>query len=210
MKFARKMVLVPAEDYSVIIKAQAQDIPASVKKAVALNDQMRSIANHPKPSKCKAYKYQKLLHDFQHYKNKQGQTLPSSTQPILNQHIDRSDSFSEYLPHIYRGKARVLLAHLEKHGITWSGKGELTLPSGEVIQHSHGADLLREALVGSKKKSASDIKGWDNFVQHMAESNVPKSLLGKKKTLQQLLQHKTSSPTKADREGPMVPKWLSL
>lgn len=201
MKFAKKMVLVPAEDLSLVVKAQAQDIPATVKKSVSLHDKMSTLV-HGKRNKCKAYKYQKLLQDYLHYK-KQKTSVPISNtlkSPIA------PDSFLNYLPDIYKGKARLLLAHLEKHGVTWSDKGELRLSSGAIIEMSHGADLIREALVGSKKKSSGNVTGWNSFVQQLSESNVPKSLIGKKNTLAQLGKH----TQKEDSEEPIAPQWLSL
>lgn len=61
-----------------------------------------------------------------------------------------TDTFVDTLPGIYRGNARVLLAHIEKQGVKQTSKGELTLPDGTVVTGIHGADLQ---LLVLKKKS---------------------------------------------------------
>ena len=67
----------------------------------------------------------------------------------------KPEYFLDGLPDIYRGKARQLLAHLQRHGVQWSNNGELLLPTGEKVEGSHGIDFLKEALVASRKKSPS-------------------------------------------------------
>lgn len=209
MKFAQKMILVPEEDYSMVIKAQAQAIPAETKKTIALNDAMKKVTSTKRNNICKSQTYQKLLRDYLHYKRKATQpaiSLPDSSDSTMT----RSNDFLNNLPALYRGKAHLLLTHLEKHGVKWSEKGELKLPSGNVIEGSHGTDLLREALVGSKSKSEErTIRGWDDFLANLVNTNVPTSLIGKKKTLQKL--ESIKNPRNFEQqEAQIKPNWLSL
>ena len=216
MKFAQKMVLVPAEEFGTVVKAQAQNVSAQVKKSIQLQDNMKHLLSSHKKSKkskkCKAYVYSKMLREYLHYKN--NSTVQNNTPVITEKPIQtHTDSFVDTLPDIYRGKARVLLAHMEKQGVKWSNKGELTLPDGTVVTGSHGADLLRETLVGSRKKTKSDIHGWDSFLRSLAQTNVPQSVIGKKHTLSQLQMYKSHPSTTSkpeDSSKVRTPSWLSL
>lgn len=204
MKFAQKMILVPEGDYSMVIKAQAQQIPATVKKSIHLQDNMKKLLKSKKKTQCKAYRYNKLLREYLHYKNTDQFQNTSKTSSSI------TEPFADSLPPIYKGKARVLLAHLEKHGINWSQKGELTLPDGSVISGSHGSDLLREALVGSRNQDKSNIHGWDIFLKSLADANIPESMIGKKATLSQIRAYKTTPKSHQSKKENIAPSWIPL
>ena len=93
-----------------------------------------------------------------------------------------------HLPDMYKAKGRLLLHHLRNAGVKWSNKGEIISRSGDVIPGSNAVDLVREALVGSRrmKQNYGEPSGGGEFLQTLREANVPRSLFGKKKTLRQL------------------------
>ena len=89
---------------------------------------------------------------------------------------------------MYKAKGRLLLRHLINAGVKWSNKGELISRSGDVIPGSNAVDLVREALVGSRrmKQNYGEPSDWGEFLQTLREAYVPRSLFGKKKILRQL------------------------
>ena len=88
---------------------------------------------------------------------------------------------------MYKAKGRLLLHHLRNAGVKWSNNGKLISRSGDVIPGSDAVDLVRQALVGScrMKQNYGEPSGWGEFLR---EANVPRSLLGKKKSFRQLQQ----------------------
>ena len=129
-----------------------------------------------------------------------------------------------HLPDMYNAKGRLLLHHLRNAGVKWSNKGELISRSGDMIHGSNAVDLVREALVGSRrmKQNYGEPSGLGEFLQTLREANVPISLFGKKNTLRQLQeshqmkyhrgtygQPRDEEPEGSPHYGPVL-EWLTL
>ena len=196
------MVLVPEDQCNLLLEAQVHDIPPAVKKSVQLDDHMSQLLDDVSAPKnhTKAKEFERLFRDYMHYRNHD--TIPSFTQssPVVEAAPPDMPAASEkvsapyssmvlgHLPNMYKAKGRLLLHHLRNAGVKWSNKGELISRSGDVIPGSNAIDLVREALVGSRrmKQNYGEPWGWGQFLQTLREANVPRSLFGKKKTLSRL------------------------
>ena len=93
-------------------------------------------------------------------------------------------NISDHIPPIYQAKAKLLLTELANAGIKYTDNKELVLNTGEIVSHSNIIDLVKEALVSSRANTPKPI-GWNEFVNNIATSTVPKSLL-KAKTRREL------------------------
>ena len=165
--------------------------------------QLLDDASAPK-NHTKVKEFERLFRDYMHYCNHD--TIPSFTQaspaleaappdiPATSEKVSAASSSSYssmvlgHLPDMYKAKGRLLIHHLRNAGVKWSNKGELISRSGDVIPGSNAVDLVREALVGSRrmKQNYGEPSGWGEFLHTLREANVPRSLFGKKKTLRQL------------------------
>ena len=78
------------------------------------------------------------------------------------------------------------MSKLRDIGMDWNTNKELKLSSGEIINHSNIVDLIKEALVAKKGKPDRLPLGWEDFIQAIANSSIPKSFFGKKNTLEEI------------------------
>ena len=179
------MVLVPEDQYNLLLKAQVHDIKPAVKKSVQLDNHMSQLLNDASAPKnhTKAKEFERLFRDYMHYLNHD--TVPSFTQsnvaleaapPDIAAASEKVSNLSSYssmllghLPDMYKAKGRLLLHHLRNAGVNWSIKGELISRSEDVIPGSHALDLVREALVGSRrmKQNYGEPLGWGEFLQSL-------------------------------------------
>ena len=65
-----------------------------------------------------------------------------------------------------------VLAEFEKYGTSWTNKNELVLKSGKVITNSNIIDLLKEAIVGTRRKERRMPDGWKQFIEEIVDSNI--------------------------------------
>ena len=64
-----------------------------------------------------------------------------------------------------------------------TNKKRLRLSSGEIINHLNIIELIKEAVVGTKKKQREPLPiGWETFIEAIASSSIPVSLFKTKST----------------------------
>lgn len=168
MKFAEKMVLIPEAEYHALLNKPGKT--SELKKE--MKDVLKGKRDH-----TAATKMSQLVGAYLRHKE--------SVKPPKR----KQEDFLEYFHTIYHGKVKSLLSQLHSNRIEWNEEYELILPSGQIIAKSNIVDLIREALVSTKKKSPAPI-GWNAFTEAIALSAIPKSLFNKKSTLKAIVQHK--------------------
>ena len=94
---------------------------------------------------------------------------------------DKLQLLSHFQP-IYHGKVSKVLAEFEKYGTSWTNRNELVLKSGKVITNSNIIDLLKEALVGTRRKERRMPDGWKQFIEEIVDSDMSKDIFTKKTT----------------------------
>ena len=86
----------------------------------------------------------------------------------------------------------------------WTDDNAVVLPNGRTIPQSNIVDLMKEALVTSRKTaSRRRPKGWQEFIHSVATVGVPASLFNKQSTLRDL--SNTVQPT-----SPLLPPTLPM
>ena len=79
------------------------------------------------------------------------------------------------VPKLYKRQAIALIQHIEHTAkIAWNAQGEVIL-NGTVILGSHITDLLKDTF---RKYKNFNPKGVEQFYKTLAESNIPKGLIG--------------------------------
>lgn len=165
MKVAQKMVLIPEEEYLTLTH--------KTQKPKTLRQDMRDILQGPRDYES-AVKMSQLVGT--HLRRKESEK-PKPSKP--------KENFLDYFDPIYHRKVNLLLSQFQTHGIGWNEQKELTLPSGEVIAHSNIIDLIKEALVGAKKRGPLPV-GWKAFIEAIVATPIPPSLFRKKSTLEDI------------------------
>ena len=163
MKVAQKMVLIPEEEY----------LALTTKKPKTLRQDMRDILQGPRDHES-AVKMSQLVGT--HLRRKESEK-PKSSKP--------TEDFLDYFDPIYHRKINLLLSQFQTHGIGWNERKELILPSGETIAHSNIIDLIKEALVGTKKRGPLPV-GWQAFIDAIVATPIPTTLFRKKSTLEDI------------------------
>ena len=197
MKYAKRMVLVPEEDYLgfknkrakkqsdyLAAKALSQKLGKDIRKrdqsAARLHFQWQNLKNPPAP----------MVHLSSLYK----ESKPKSNILDLVQH----------LPPVNQPKGRLFLGELDSKGFMWTDDNAVVLPNGRTIPQSNIVDLMKEALVTSRKTaSRRRPKGWQEFIHSVATVGVPASLFNKQSTLRDL--SNTVQPT-----SPLLPPTLPM
>ena len=157
MKFAKRMVLVPEEDYLHSVNKQKRTTNVrdrAIEMAQKVGKQMRKRAQADAQVK---------------------EVWERLTPP-------KAADIASLLPALYQPKARLLLAELAKHGVTYTKDNEVVLPDKEVIAGSNMVDLLRAALVTERGRPPRKPKGWSQLIESIAASNIPLSLFSKSST----------------------------
>ena len=75
-----------------------------------------------------------------------------------------------------------VLAEFEKNGTSWTNRNELVLKRGKVITNSNIIDLLKEAIVGTRRKERRMPDGWKQFIEEIVDSDMSKDIFTKKTT----------------------------
>ena len=180
MKYAKRMVLVPEMDYLqfksktkkkqneyLAAKTLGQKLGKEIRKrdqgAARLKYMWQNIRNPPEP----------MAHLSSLYK----ESKPKSNILDLVQH----------LAPVYQPKGRLFLSELDSKGFMWSDDNAVVLPNGRTIPQSNIVDLMKEALVTSKKTTPRlKPKGWQEFIRSVGTVGVPASLFNKQSTLRDL------------------------
>lgn len=178
MKYTQKMVLIPETEYHTLLKKSPPPSEPSTNKR--FKDDMQELLQGDRDHTAATHMSQ-LVGTYLRHKE--------SEQPPPPVKKARKGAIMEFFDPIYHRKLTLLLSKLRDEGIGWNEENELTLPSGEVIQHSNIVDLLKEAIVASRKKKREDTStplGWQSFVEAIASSSIPKSIFTKKSTLEDI------------------------
>lgn len=164
MKYAKKMVLISEEEYKQLLgnsKGKVGEIKSKVKKV------LKEKRDH-----TAAKKMSQLVGEYLRYKQQQ---VPQKTKKL---------DLLQYFSPTYHQKVKTLMSTLETYGTSLTNRNELVLSSGQVVKNSNIVDLLKEALVGTRRKERVRVPtGWDEFIKEIAEANVPLGLFTKKSTL---------------------------
>lgn len=150
MKFATRMVLIPETEYLLL----KQSTPQSVKK--------KKMSRNPEAAAID------ITQQLGKKMRKREQEIPKSTRPT----VDVVDHISAQ----YQPKAKLLLAELANANIKHTASKELVLSSGEVISHSNIVDIIKTAIIPSKRTDTPKPTGWMDFIQDVATSTVPKTV----------------------------------
>ena len=153
-----------------------------------LLDDISAPKNH-----TKAKEFERLFRDYMHYHNHdtiQSRPALEAAPPDIPAASEKvsAPSYSSmvlgFLP-MYKAKGRLLLRHLINAGVKWSNKGELISRSGDVIPGSNAVDLVREALVGSRrmKQNYGEPSGWGEFLQTLREALVSPEMKNQRITI---------------------------
>ena len=164
MNVAQKMVLIPESEYLSLLNQPQNKIKKDIKEV------LKGKRDHDS-----ATKMSQLIGSYLRFKRPR-KPLP---QP-------KKQDFLEFFEPIYHKKVKYLLSQLKDNGIEWTENNELLLANGAIVPHSNIVHLIREALVGTRKRSRTIPTGWQEFLQAIAASNIPKSFFPKKTTLYDL------------------------
>ena len=73
-----------------------------------------------------------------------------------------------------------VLTEFEKYDTSWTNRNELVLKSGKVIINSNIIDLLKEAIVGTRRKERRMPDGWKQVIEEIVDSDMSKDIFTKK------------------------------
>ena len=166
MKYAKRMVLVPEDEY---LSLKGGNTKLKAKKVTDLQKPFIKMT-------------QDLGKDIRlrNIDRIEKATLQAPTD--FNREIVQ---MTEHLPQTHHHKARLLLSELRAQGFKWKYNKELTTPSGQTLYGSNVIDLIKEALVQARRKVPKPT-GWTEFILAVADSGIPKTLFTKKSTKQAL------------------------
>ena len=178
MKYAKKMILIPEEEYKELLelKNKSQEKIGEIKtkyrgKVGEIKTKVKKILKE-KPTHNAAKRMSQLVGEYLRYK--QSEHKPKKKKLDLLQ----------YFTPLYHEKVKVLMSTLESRGISLTDKNELILSSGQVVANSNIIDLLKEALVVTKRKQRAAVPiGWAEFIQEIVDLNLPLKLFTKRSTL---------------------------
>lgn len=178
MKYAEKMVLIPEAEYQYLLglKKTKGDKQSEIKES------MHKVLKGKRDHKA-AKEMSQLLGQYLRYnkKSKPGKKREEKPEDIL-----------KYFSPTYHTKVNLFLSLLAENGITWTEKNELISTSSGIIENSNKVDLIKEALVITRKQQRTTVPiGWDVFIEEIARSNVPLSFFTKKTTRKDIESAKT-------------------
>lgn len=166
MNVAQKMVLIPETEYSSLLNKPQNQIKKDMKEV------LKGKRDHES-----ATKMSQLIGSYLRFKHPRKPPAP------------KKPDFTEFFEPIYHRKVKYLLSQLHEYGVEWTDNKELVLSNGVIIPHSNIVDLIKEALVGTRKRQRTIPTGWQEFLKILATINLPKSFFPKKTTLHDLAEH---------------------
>ena len=169
MKYAERMVLLPETQFHLLQQANSKKRKTKPKNlykaAIAVSQELG-----------KKIRQGQVQVQKQRERQKNVEKAPNVT-------VD--DIVNELAP-IYHAKAKRILAKLAKYGITYTNNQELITANGRVVPNSNITDILKEALVPSKKLKLPKPVGSNDFMIEVAASPIPKSLFTKSSVVKTL------------------------
>ena len=147
MKFARRMILVPEDEYISLKK----DKNTNKLQTLKLNSKRQHTLKKP---------FTEMTQNLGKFIRKRNQT--KAKEMDLKTPIDFNREvldMTKHLPQTSHHKARLLILELRKQGFTWGENNELATPGGQKLHGSNVIDLITEALVVQTKKHYAKPKG---------------------------------------------------
>ena len=166
MSVAQKMVLIPESEYLSLLNQPQNKIKRDIKEV------LKGKRDHES-----ATKMSQLVGSY--LRSKRSRKPPPLPQP-------KQQDFLEFFEPIYHKKIKHLLTQLKDNGIGWTDNNELLLANGAIVPNSNMVHLIKEALVGTRQRTRTIPIGWQEFLQAIAASNIPKSFFRKKSTSKDL------------------------
>lgn len=192
-KHAEKMVLVPESEYKMLL-----ELKKSQSKGSDLKTKMKSVLKGKRDYEA-AKKMSQLVGQYIRYKQKETKPKPAKSSP----------SFLHFFAPIYHQKVTMLMNELNAHGIKWTDDRELILKNGIVVPNTNIVDLMREAIVGTRKKVRESTPfGWKEFVEAIATTHIPLSMFTKRTTKQDIeeARHPRHEPEEEDHGSEPEPE----
>ena len=119
MKFAQKMVLIPEEEYQILINSKSNRMKRDIKEV------LKGPRDH-----ASATKMSQLVGSC--LRRKQSERKPKKE--------EKKEDLLEYFNPIYHRKVALFISKLHNLEMEWNTDKELKLPSGEIIRHSNIVD----------------------------------------------------------------------
>lgn len=162
MKYTTRMILIPETEY-LALKTTTSSKNIKKKKTTAIE----------------------IAQEMGKKIRQRDQVLAKSSESNAKAAVD----IISFLPFQYHVKGRQLLDNLAQQDIRYNSEKEIILRSGQVVSHSNVVDILREALMPSKRDARNMPKpiGWREFMQDVISSSVPVTLF--KRSLQPKIQN---------------------
>lgn len=175
MKYAKKMILISEEEYR-----QLLELKKSQGKVGELKNKVKKVLRE-KPTHSAAKRMSQIVGEYLRYKK--AQTTPQNASQEVSQKKKKLNLLQFFTP-TYHEKVKTVMSFLEAYGVTLTDKMEVISSNGDVIPNSNIVDLLKEALVATKRKERVAVPtGWPEFIQEVANSNAPLNLFTKRTTL---------------------------
>ena len=171
------MVLIPETEYDMLTEKpmnKEDELKLSMNKILA-----------KKPTHASSKQYSQLLSQYLHFKNRKTQPKAPIEEVEPEKEEDMIDYMRQFIPPIYHNKVKVLLKRLHEKGVKWNSNKELILKGGHVVSNSNIADLVKEALVATKRRR-QEPTGWKRFVLEIARVNMPMSFFTKASTAEDI------------------------
>ena len=102
--------------------------------------------------------------------------ISSQIQQRLSQ--KKQPSIDSFFDIKHQGIVRALVAALNASGVSFNSNYELQLAHGDTVSSSNIIELMRELLIGATT-SRDNIKGWNEFLNAIARTEVPLSIFSK-------------------------------
>ena len=199
MKSARKMVLIPEAEYQTLSQPHTKENELDKKEPeyhTFVKKESEPELTFVKPSDSKVNRLKMEMKEV--LQGKRDHAAATKMSQLLGAYLrhkesetplptPKKDDVLDYFEPIYYGKAASFLSKLRDLGIEWNTDKEVKLPSGEIIRHSNIVDLMNEAVVSRKKKTNQPPPhGWEDFIQVIASSSIPKSFFTKRSTVKDI------------------------
>ena len=184
MQHTSKMVMVPEDAYSSLVRQQQQLMPPMAMQMSNLDMELKSILNNPNLTVDE--KHDSYYRTFNRYNQLHGRLLnPAVVEPVVPPKQDSASDKAtmtsgvpvsakmllDGLPKVARTRGRLLLGHLNSNKeIQWTDNGELLI-DGNPIQGSNITDLLH--FFTRDRPTAQPPFGAREFADQLQDTNVP-------------------------------------
>ena len=170
---------------------QLLEFKKSKGKVGELKNKIKKVLSE-EPTHNAAKRMSQIVGEYLRYKQTQKTEQSESLDELKKK---KKPNLLSFFSPTYHEKVKAVMLFLETHGVTLTDKMELILSNGNVIPNSNIIDLLKEALVITKRKERTTVpNGWAEFIQEIANSNVPLNLFTKRTTLGDIRQLRENQP----------------